>query len=108
MKKISPSQPIIRRHTRLLSCSIESPYSSEGCHPIVQSSRGCFEAVSEGEEDTGACTEGNKGTHQPPVQSSANTIVGEQRSENGEGEDGGSWQQNVETCSATEDRIGNV
>lgn len=87
---------------------MECPYPCESRHPVVHPPGGCLEAVGEGKEDAGGCTEGYKEPHQPTVQSCAYAVIGEQWCENGEGKDGGCGQEDVKTGSAAEDDVDHV
>lgn len=75
----------------------------------MEAPRGATEAVGEGEEDAGGGAEGEEcGGEAPMDLERAAAVVGEERGEDGEGEDGGGGEEHVQPGGAAEDEVEDI
>jgi len=108
VEQVRPPQPVPRRLPRPLpppAAAAEGADARRRGHAVPEAARGRAEAVGEREEDAGGGAEGDEGPGQDAAQPGALAVVGEERGEDGEGEDGGGREEDVEARRAAQDEV---
>jgi hypothetical protein len=110
VEQVRPPQPVQLRLPRPLPpppvAAAERADARRRRHAVPEPARGGAEAVGEREEDAGRGAEGHEGRRQDAVQpGAALAVVGQERGEDGEGQDGGGREEHVQARRAAEDEV---
>jgi hypothetical protein len=109
VEQVRPPQPVPRRLPRpfppVAAAAAERADARGRGDAVPEAARGRPEAVGEREEDAGGGAEDYEGPGQDAVRPGALAVVGEERGEDGEGEDGGGREEDVEARRAAEDEV---
>uniref|UniRef100_A0A8R7PX91 Uncharacterized protein n=1 Tax=Triticum urartu TaxID=4572 RepID=A0A8R7PX91_TRIUA len=109
VEQVRPPQPVPLRLPRRLPpappAGAERRDTRRGGHAVAEPARGGAEAVGEREEDAGGGAEQHERAGEHAVDARALAVVGDQRREDGEGQDGGRREEHVEPGRAAQDEV---